>query len=142
MAIETFQVRLVETRDLSPWVKHLVFERTDGPPIVFAPGQWFNLFAARGTEELKRAYSIASAPDGSARIDLTVTRVPGGPMSELLHGLALAVAIQNAPLVVAAGIAHRKANQEPVELAFRQGVSSFELERILRGDDQEGTRQW
>ena len=53
----------------------------------------------------------------------------------------MAVAGEHAPLVVAAGIAHRDAEQEPVELAFGQRIGAFELERVLRGDDQERPRQ-
>jgi ferredoxin-NADP reductase len=32
-----------------------------------------------------RSYSVASAPDGSAEIDLTVERLPGGEVSTFLH---------------------------------------------------------
>jgi ferredoxin-NADP reductase len=34
---------------------------------------------------MKRSYSIASAPDGSARFEIAVTRVRGGPGSTRLH---------------------------------------------------------
>ena len=34
-----------------------------------------------------RAYSIASAPDGSGRFEIAVTRVDGGPGSSYLHAL-------------------------------------------------------
>jgi len=88
MAAEPFDVRLVESRLLAPAVGHFVFERTDGLPSAFFPGQWHNLFAALpdGTE-LKRPYSVASPPDGGARFELAVTRILGGPMSELLHAM-------------------------------------------------------
>ncbi len=57
-----------------------VFERVDQKPMTFAPGQWFNLFLPHEGQELRRPYSIASHPDGSARFELTVTRVPGDPI--------------------------------------------------------------
>ena len=37
--------------------------------------------------EIRRAYSIASAPDGTPRFELAVTEVTGGPGSGYLCGL-------------------------------------------------------
>lgn len=84
---ENFDVDLVSQRDLSPSVRELVFERADGKPMEHAPGQWLNLFVPVGDATEKRAYSIGSAPNGSARFELAVTRVVGGPVSEALHAL-------------------------------------------------------
>lgn len=72
---------------IAPSVRHLVFERTGGEPFDFAPGQWVNLLLPVAGEELKRAYSIASAPTGSPSFEIAVTRVAGGPGSEHLHAL-------------------------------------------------------
>lgn len=81
-----FQIRLVAARALSPSVRELTFRRVDEAPMEFAPGQWINLL---GDGELKRSYSIASAPRGIPELSLAVTRVIGGPMSERLHALEL-----------------------------------------------------
>ncbi|HXN31658.1 MAG TPA: FAD-dependent oxidoreductase [Polyangiaceae bacterium] len=83
-----FEARLVHARRLSPNVRELAFERVDGSPMVFEPGQWVNVLlpnelAAAGAT--KRSYSIASPPDVSARFDIAVTRVQGGPASTWLH---------------------------------------------------------
>jgi len=82
-----FEGRLVAARALTPGVRELTFERTDGAPMAFEPGQWLNaiLPVAGGPDEVKRSYSIASAPDGSPRFDVAVTRVQGGPGSHYLH---------------------------------------------------------
>jgi CDP-4-dehydro-6-deoxyglucose reductase len=88
-AAEPFTARLVDARALSPSVRHLVFERTDGAPMRFEPGQWINLFVGREEGELKRSYSIASPPDGAPHFELAVTRVLGGPVSEALHALEI-----------------------------------------------------
>ena len=86
-----FDARLVAARSLAPNVRELTFERVDGEPMAFEPGQWVNaLFpfapaAAEGETGFKRSYSIASAPDGSPRFDLAVTRIEGGPGSGWLH---------------------------------------------------------
>lgn len=85
---EPFNVRLVESRLVSPYNRHFVFERTDGKPCTFVPGQWFNLFVPRPDGEVRRAYSIASAPDGTPRFELVVTLVPGGPATEALFSMS------------------------------------------------------
>jgi ferredoxin-NADP reductase len=93
-AAQPFDVRLIGSKPLAPAVRQLVFERLDQKPMAFDPGQWVNLVlplpgdAAEPANELRRAYSIASPPDGSARFELAVTRVRGGPGSEYLHELA------------------------------------------------------
>src|SRR5262245_10607827 len=86
---EPFESRLVAARRLAPSVRELVLERADGRPFRFYPGQWVNLVLPLPDGEIKRAYSIASPPmDGSARFELAVTRVEGGPGSSYLHELA------------------------------------------------------
>lgn len=86
-APERFEVRAVEARALSPSVREIVFERADGRALDFAPGQWVNLFVRGDGEDLKRAYSIASEPTGTARFAVAVTRVTDGPASTALHEL-------------------------------------------------------
>lgn len=88
-APESFTVRLVRARALSPSVRELGFERVDGAPMQFAPGQWVNLFAELDGGTTKRSYSIASPPRGDSGFELAVTRVEGGAMSEHLHALEL-----------------------------------------------------
>ncbi len=84
----TFEARLVLARALTPNVRELTFERVDGSPMVFEPGQWLNaglpLEAPEGVRP-KRSYSIASAPDGSARFEIAVTLVKDGLGSPWLH---------------------------------------------------------
>ncbi|WP_437595970.1 FAD-dependent oxidoreductase [Sorangium sp. So ce590] len=82
---EPFEARLVAARPLSPFVRELSFERADGRSFLFEAGQWVNLVLPLSGGEVKRAYSIASAPDGSPRFDLAVTLVEGGAGSEHLH---------------------------------------------------------
>jgi ferredoxin-NADP reductase len=76
---------------LTPSVRELTFERVDAQPMVFQPGQWVSAFlpiAGQGpapTDRLKRSYSIASPPGESARFEIAVTLVQGGPGSRWLH---------------------------------------------------------
>jgi CDP-4-dehydro-6-deoxyglucose reductase, E3 len=83
----SLEVRLVTARTLSPSVRQLTFERVDGAPLAFAAGQWVNLVLPLSTGDVRRAYSIASAPDGSPRFELAVTHVKEGPGSSYLHAL-------------------------------------------------------
>lgn len=87
---EPFESRLVEARRLAPAVRELVFERTDGKPFHFDPGQWVNLIVPLPGGDIKRAYSIASPPpaEGARRFEIAVTRVAGGPGSQHLHEMA------------------------------------------------------
>jgi ferredoxin-NADP reductase len=87
LSAEPFDARLVASRSLSPGVREMVFERSDGKVFHFEPGQWVNLVLPLAPEEVKRAYSIASAPIDSTRFEVAVTRVTGGPGSEFLHQL-------------------------------------------------------
>jgi ferredoxin-NADP reductase len=83
----TFDVQLKASRLLASNVRELVFERTDGTPFVFQAGQWVSLVLPLPDGEGRRAYSVASAPDGSPRFALAVTKVEGGQGSAYLHAL-------------------------------------------------------
>lgn len=72
---------------LSPNVRELRFERTDGVAFDFQAGQWVSLVLPLPDGEGRRAYSIASAPDGSSGLAIAVTKVEGGPGSSFLHEL-------------------------------------------------------
>jgi ferredoxin-NADP reductase len=92
----SFEARLTQARALTPSVRELVFERLDGQPMEFVPGQWVSTLLGIGEApaepggaevEMRRSYSIASSPDGSGRFEIAVTRVQGGPGSTRLHTL-------------------------------------------------------
>src|SRR5262249_43756821 len=81
--------RLAKARKLSPNVRELGFERTDGAPFEFQAGQWASLVLPLAEGEARRAYSIASPPNGTNRFEIAVTRVEQGPGSTYLHELAI-----------------------------------------------------
>lgn len=87
LPIETFSATLQSTRDLGPGVRELTFLRDGGAPVVFEAGQWVNLELGATPGELRRAYSLASPPDGTGAFQLAVTRVEGGPGSARLFAL-------------------------------------------------------
>jgi CDP-4-dehydro-6-deoxyglucose reductase len=90
----TFDVRLARARMLSPGVRELGFERVDGVPFVFQAGQWVSLVLPLDEGEARRAYSIASPPDGSAGFEVAVTKVDGGPGSTYLHEIPVGATIR------------------------------------------------
>lgn len=77
---------------MTPRVRLLTFERTGGAPFHFRAGQWVQLrmpMHDRDGQPLRRAYSIASGPDGGPRFDLAVTHIDEGPGSKHLHAMAV-----------------------------------------------------
>jgi ferredoxin-NADP reductase len=85
----TFDARLTAARMISRSVRELTFERADGEPFVFEAGQWVSVILPLSEGEVRRSYSIASPPDGSARFQLAITHVQGGPGSSYLHSLPI-----------------------------------------------------
>jgi len=87
----TFTARVASARMLSPQVREIVFERSE--PLAFDAGQWVSFVlpiasvdvSGTASHELRRSYSIASAPNGTGRFEVAVTRVDGGPGSTYLH---------------------------------------------------------
>jgi ferredoxin-NADP reductase len=87
MSVETLEIEIQSVQALAPSVRQFVFSRADGRPLLYAPGQWLNLILPTLGGEIRRAYSIASPPDGSGRFEVAVTEVSGGPGSGYLCGL-------------------------------------------------------
>jgi ferredoxin-NADP reductase len=87
-----FTLRLVDSRMLAPTVRHLVFERADGEPLNFVPGQFLQIhFHYDDGTATKRSYSVATVGDGRSpvrRIEIAVSYVEGGAATKLLGGLA------------------------------------------------------
>lgn len=77
---------LAEVRDETPSARTLVLQVPDWPGHL--PGQHVDVrLTAPDGYRAQRAYSIASAPDGGTRIELTVQRVPDGEVSTYLTGV-------------------------------------------------------
>ncbi len=79
------KARLVESREIAPNTLHLEFEALDWKA-AFVPGQFLSLTRQLGENEITRAYSIASPPDGG-RFALCANLVPDGHFSPFLFGL-------------------------------------------------------
>lgn len=83
-------VELTESRQLSPAVHAFAWRCVDGAPLDYVPGQWVNFHVPVDGELVRRAYSIATAPDAARRdrFEIAVTRVRAGHASLALHTLA------------------------------------------------------
>jgi ferredoxin-NADP reductase len=86
---ETFEIEIASFETLTPSVKSFVFTRIDGRPLAHEPGQWVNFILPTPQGEIRRAYSIASAPDCTPSFEIAVTKVIGGPGSGYLCGLGV-----------------------------------------------------
>jgi len=89
---EHFSLRLAENRMLAPSVRHMAFERADGTPFAFVPGQFVQVhFNYADGKPTKRSYSVATigAGDGSPvqRLEIAVSYVEGGAATALLGNL-------------------------------------------------------
>jgi len=78
---------------LAPAVRHMSFERADGKPFAFVPGQFVQVhFHYEDGKPTKRSYSVATvghgAPDPVSRVEIAVSYVEGGAATALLSNLA------------------------------------------------------
>jgi ferredoxin-NADP reductase len=82
---QTLTARLIQSTPLSELTKHLEFEIEVSDKFGFVAGQWLSFKANMPDgEEITRAYSIASPPDGGSKFALCLNRVQDGFMSNYL----------------------------------------------------------
>jgi Na+-transporting NADH:ubiquinone oxidoreductase subunit F len=80
-SIREYTARCVEIKDLTHDIKLFRFELTDPSQISFTPGQYVQLLTPiyeKSSEEVYRAYSVASDPAEKNIIGLIIRLVPGG----------------------------------------------------------------
>jgi ferredoxin-NADP reductase len=77
--------RLLGSREIGPNTRHFEFETQDWNA-AFVPGQFVSLTQKIGEDDITRAYSIASPPDGG-RFALCANLVPEGHFSPFLFSL-------------------------------------------------------
>jgi|HubBroStandDraft_1064217.scaffolds.fasta_scaffold04705_4 ferredoxin-NADP reductase len=137
-----FEARLQSARLLTPSVRELVFERVDAVPMTFEAGQWVNVMlpiaSETGGATIKRSYSIASAPDGSPRFEIAVTRVEGGPASSWLHAVNPGLVL---PFSGPQGFFTRPLESAAPSLMIATGTGVTPLRSMLRAALAAGSRQ-
>jgi ferredoxin-NADP reductase len=88
-----FPLKLVSSRMLAPSVRHLVFQRDDGQPLDFIPGQFVQVhFHYADGSATKRSYSLATIHDhalgAGETVEIAVSYVVGGAATALFENLA------------------------------------------------------
>jgi ferredoxin-NADP reductase len=144
--VEHFQLRLVDSHMLAPSVRHLVFERVDGAPLAFVPGQFMQVHFhyADGTAT-RRSYSVATVGDGVspvARIEIAVSYVEGGAATALLGNLALGGIIDASGPYGRFCLQDADSNRRYLLLATGTGVTPYRamlprLEKLLAAGERE-----
>jgi ferredoxin-NADP reductase len=86
---------------------------------------------------LKRSYSIASAPDGSPRFDIAVTRVQGGTASTWLHEVQSGAVL---PFVGPQGFFTRPPTDAAPALMIATGTGVTPIRSMLRAAASAGSR--
>jgi ferredoxin-NADP reductase len=89
---EQFPLRLVSAHMIAPAVRHMVFERADGQPFAFIPGQFIQIhFHYDDGKPTKRSYSVGTVASGDStpiqHIEIAVSYVEGGAATKLLSEL-------------------------------------------------------
>lgn len=85
--------RLHRFVELCPGTKHFEFEVVSAPRLDFTAGQFISLTKEFSGQLYTRAYSIASAPNGSPRFDLCLNRIQDGRFSNYLCDLPVGATI-------------------------------------------------
>ncbi|MBX3700481.1 MAG: ferredoxin--NADP reductase [Dokdonella sp.] len=89
--MELFSLRLAASHMLAPSVRHLAFERVDGMPFAFVPGQFIQIhFSYADGTPTRRSYSIGTVGDGRTpvqQLEIAASYVEGGAATALLSQL-------------------------------------------------------
>lgn len=125
---------------LAPAVRHMAFERADGMPFAFIPGQFVQIhFHYADGKPTKRSYSVATiaARDGGAasRIEIAVSYVEGGAATNLLGNLKEGESVDASGPYGRFCIDDKDANRRYLLVATGTGVTPYramlpQLERL------------
>jgi len=141
-----FQLRLVDSRMLAPAVRHLVFERVDGQPLAFQPGQFLQVhFHYDDGTATKRSYSVATVGDGHSpvqRIEIAVSYVEGGAATRLLGELPVGGVIDASGPYGRFCLQETDSHPRYLLLATGTGVTPYramlpQIEKLLARGDRE-----
>lgn len=144
--VEHFPLRLVDSHMLAPSVRHLVFERVDGAPLAFVPGQFMQVhFEYADGTPTRRSYSVATIGDGAspvAQVEIAVSYVDGGAATALLGNLALGEVIAASGPYGRFCLQDADRNGRYLLLATGTGVTPYRamlprLEKLLAAGDRE-----
>jgi ferredoxin-NADP reductase len=127
--IEHFQLRLADSRMLAPSVRHLAFERADGAPFAFTPGQFIQIhFHYDDGKPTKRSYSVGTPADESGQVrqlELAVSYVEGGAATTLFDNLQPGGEIEASGPYGRFCLADEDANRRYLLIATGTGITPY-----------------
>ena len=115
---------------LAPAVRHMVFERADGLPFAFVPGQFIQVhFHYADGKATKRSYSVGTVGSGDAspvaRLEIAVSYVEGGAATALLGNLQVGESIEASGPYGRFCLMEADANRRYVLVATGTGVTPY-----------------
>ncbi len=87
MITRKFDALLTDIREWTPQVKSFDFKIPGGQPFEFIAGQFVMANVLRDGKMVRKPYSIASPPSQKDSLQLIITRVEGGFVSNYFHGM-------------------------------------------------------
>src|SRR5579871_1615393 len=114
--------KLVESREITPNVRHFVFETPEVNELYFVPGQFVSFTETIEGKPITRPYSIASPPDGN-RFELCLNLVEDGLFSPRLFAMKPGETVQ-----MAAPLGYfvlRNPGRDAIFVATGTGVAPF-----------------
>jgi NAD(P)H-flavin reductase len=131
--------RLLESREIAPEVRHLVFQLEDTESLAFVPGQFASLTADIDGSPITRAYSFAAPAEG-IRFELCLNRVAEGKLSPYLFGMRPGDQIQmTGPW---GGFIFRQPVEDSILVATGTGIVPFRamlLDQLVRDSGHQFT---
>ena len=85
MPANQFTLTMRWAKMLTPYVRHLAFEKEDGETLQFKPGQFITIHFQHKGVTYRRSYSLATLD--SKYIEFSASHVPGGVATQLLFNL-------------------------------------------------------
>lgn len=134
-----FSSTLLEVRQLTPTVKHLVFSTPSG--FSFLPGQYISLILTAGDKKIRRLYSIASKPGGDT-IELCIKIINGGVATPIIDKLVKGDTVEFLGPLGEFVIKDSSKERDLVFIATGTGVAPFRsmvLELLEKGHDKKIT---
>lgn len=116
------KARLLESKEIAPAVRHFVFDVPELETVAFTPGQFVSMHAAVHGQDITRAYSIASPPDGN-RFELCLNLVHNGHLSPYLFQMRAGETIEiQGPL---GSFGFREPTRDSILVATGTGIAPF-----------------
>ena len=82
--MDQLELKVIQVRKETQDAATILLKRSDGLPILYEAGQFLTLLFSRNGQDLRRSYSLSSAPGIDEYTSITVKRIPNGEVSRWL----------------------------------------------------------